>query len=731
MRFELPNAVAAMNNAVAKVGEDGDSWEIIGDPLSKAVDEVVPAYDEKLHLKLDPSPGAKRAEICTVRWGKIDKDIARLNGLVAAVRNVAAVIKSGKETIAHDWKGESYDAFRAQIEKVEKALDDYVTAVETTAAGLQSAVDGTRQLFTEYRDATLDRHLSLPGKFSPPEHWWRMSTADAERLAEHCTSFGYCYYDSDLFTDAIDRKLINKRLFDQVEKWDCTSNPEVVAGQYKYLIDGSYAERKHIRDKIHEWYLATDELKTRVGEALDAALENLRIIAEVKVFSALSVPGATAPGGAPGGDPGPGTGDPGPGAGYPGPGATSYPGPSGGDVAMPTPEPAPEPAPEPIAVDPVAAEPEPEEPEPADTAGTVSIKDGDRTISVSSPDGQGHVKLTVDDGSGTTKSYSLDFDAASGMGLQPGTEDQQPEEGVEQVPARSDGKCVIQDGDVTITAERPLFSPDSISVTVDDGTGSPTSYTLDFPEEPDATGTAEDTQPGTPGGASGAADTATRAPAAGPPAENAAAGQGTPEPDPAGAPDQAGQGGGADSAVDAGAADPAAQAGAPEPAGQRGASGQAPHVGAPDQAGQAGTPEPAVDAGAADPPAQAGASEPVAQRGASEPGAANPPAAGQTTSPQAWTSEQSGSLSGVLESDNVGEAGLASVPDAPAPESSDAMGMAGAGLPMTGGPNGAGGEPGRVGSGWSVHGDLFDSGEPVYSMHGVLGDDDLESREVQ
>jgi hypothetical protein len=51
--------------------------------------------------------------------------------------------------------------------------------------------------------------------------------------------------------------------------------------------------------------------------------------------------------------------------------------------------------------------------------------------------------------------------------------------------------------------------------------------------------------------------------------------------------------------------------------------------------------------------------------------------------------------------------------------------MAGAGIPMMGGgPSGGGADGGRAGSGWSVHGDLFDSAEPVYSMHGVLGDDD-------
>jgi uncharacterized protein YukE len=682
MKFDLPNAVAAMNNVVAAVGEDGDSWEIVGDPLTKVVDEVVPAYNEKLDLKLDPSAGDKRAEICTVRWGKIDKDIARLGGLVAAVRNVAAVIKSGKETIAHEWKGESYEAFRAQIEKVEKTLDDYATAMETTAAGMKSAIDGTRQMFTTYRDDALEQHLALPGKFSPPQDWRRMNHDDASYLADQCISHGNmltdsfnCVYDDDPWRGIIDQKLVNKRLFDQLEKWDCTNNGEVVTGQYNYVVSESYEERKHIRDKIHNWYVATDELKTRVREAFDAALENLRIIAEVKVFSALSVPGATAPAGAPSGDPGPGTGggSPGPGAGYPGPG-----GGGGGEVAMPSPGPAPEPEPmpEPAPVEPAAAEPDTAQatdPAATEDAATVSIKDGDRTISVSSPDGQGHVKLTVDDGSGTPKSYSLDFDAASGMGSRPGTEGQEatPEDGVEQVPARSDGKCVIQDGDVTITAERPLFSPDSISVTVDDGTGSPKSYTLDFPEEADTA--AASTQP-----------------------------------------------------EEATGAQPATNGAVPGAA----ASSQA---AATPVAAQPETGEPAAEQ---EPTAEPGEQEPAAEREpatSATPGpAAQPVATGQETHAQAWTSDQGGSLSGVLEADQPeGEAGLASVPDDSAKESSDAMGMAGAGLPMMGGATGGGGEPGRAGSGWSVHGDLFDSGEPVYSMHGVLGDDDLESREAQ
>ena len=161
MKFELPNAVAAMNNAVAAVGEDGDSWEVIGEPLTDLVDGTVPDYDDRLDLKLDPSAGAKRAEICTLRWGKIEKDVARLKGLVAAVRNVSGVIRSGKDTIAHDWQGESFDAFRASIEKVEKTLDDYATAMEVTAEGMASSLTAIHGLSYTSFDESVCHGFSL------------------------------------------------------------------------------------------------------------------------------------------------------------------------------------------------------------------------------------------------------------------------------------------------------------------------------------------------------------------------------------------------------------------------------------------------------------------------------------------------------------------------------------------------------------------------------------------
>jgi uncharacterized protein YukE len=126
---------------------------------------------------------------------------------------------------------------------------------------------------------------------------------------------------------------------------------------------------------------------------------------------------------------------------------------------------------------------------------TVTIKDGEREIGVTSPDGQGMVKVTVDDGSGKPKTYTLDFGGPDTPGTsgQPGTPGAAVAPGENGAPPTApgpdapiepgpDGKCVITDGELTITAERPEGQPDTVVVTVDDGTGNPTTYNLDYSE---------------------------------------------------------------------------------------------------------------------------------------------------------------------------------------------------------------------------------------------------------
>ncbi len=97
----------------------------------------------------------------------------------------------------------------------------------------------------------------------------------------------------------------------------------------------------------------------------------------------------------------------------------------------------------------------------------------------------------------------------------------------------------------------------------------------------------------------------------------------------------------------------------------------------------------------------------------------------QATAPQS-EGDGTGAMSGRLPEPGAAELGVA------ADDNGD-TGAAAAGMPMLGGAGAqgdAGDSGGRISSGWSVHGDLFDAGEPVYSMHGVLGDDDRDAEQV-
>ncbi|MGH3435192.1 MAG: hypothetical protein ACRDRN_01850 [Sciscionella sp.] len=128
---------------------------------------------------------------------------------------------------------------------------------------------------------------------------------------------------------------------------------------------------------------------------------------------------------------------------------------------------------------------------------SVKVDTPDGSIEMTSPDGQGQMKLTIDHGSGKPKSYDVDFgqgalpsglggvaDAvgagagASGVGSPGG--DLAGGDGTEHVQADANGTAVIHDGKDTITVERSAQDSNEVKVTVDDGSGKPTTYTMDY-----------------------------------------------------------------------------------------------------------------------------------------------------------------------------------------------------------------------------------------------------------
>jgi hypothetical protein len=108
----------------------------------------------------------------------------------------------------------------------------------------------------------------------------------------------------------------------------------------------------------------------------------------------------------------------------------------------------------------------------------LKVEQGGKTFEMTEPDSDGKMDITVDDGSGTPKDFKLDWPDgnASDPGAVAGTDDGKGPDGAYH--PGPDGKIHIQDGDLQITAERPDGAAGPTVVTVDDGQGSPTTYTL-------------------------------------------------------------------------------------------------------------------------------------------------------------------------------------------------------------------------------------------------------------
>ncbi|CRK59971.1 hypothetical protein [Alloactinosynnema sp. L-07] len=535
MNFEKAHAYDAFVTKNSSVGIYGEAWDVIGEPLNRGVDETLPAYDAKLELNLRPKSGEKRQEVNELRWGKIKKDAAKIEGLGLAMENIASVIKKGKDQLAHDWKGESFEAFKTAIERVEKTLTDYAAAAKTTATGLTTAMTRTETLYKNYQSSS-QTILTFSDDYGKPNDWRKVTGDDINgHLVDVCPCSMGCNKDEDEESRIIRDKIIHPVAYKFYENVYCGFGDDSCKTNAHSTVNYSNDMRDKVAQKINQWYVATDNLRHGVDGLQTAALENLRIMSELKVFGRMKVPGA--PGQQPPGD---GKDKTPPGGGGGGGGGKHDTGGGGGGGGMPKmPETPPTPPPADLSSleqDPTKTDP-PTDPTtmPAGTeqpGETVTIEEGDRKISVTSPDSEGKVKVTVDDGTGTPKTYTMDFGQAGTPVLGPdgkpvlgpdgqpvmsadgkpvaGTEpvlgpDGKPVLGPDGLPVMggqtgfgpdgqpvlgpdgqviepgADGKCVISDPPMTITAERP-GGGDVVLVTVDDGTGDPTSYTLDYSE---------------------------------------------------------------------------------------------------------------------------------------------------------------------------------------------------------------------------------------------------------
>ncbi|HVW41439.1 MAG TPA: hypothetical protein VHC18_08830, partial [Amycolatopsis sp.] len=193
----------------------------------------------------------------------------------------------------------------------------------------------------------------------------------------------------------------------------------------------------------------------------------------------------------------------------------------------------------PMETDPQTGQPYPIDPktgeaikDAGDDQDTVTVKKGDNTIEMSEPDKDGKMDIKIDDGAGHAKDYQLDWgdddkSTADGAASDPGAGAAGAAGGAAGAGAAGgvggaagaaggaagdkvytpgpDGKIHIDDGNLKITAERPDGPDGPTTVTVDDGSGTPTTYTLGEEDKGSAGGgSASDAAAGRVGDASGA-----------------------------------------------------------------------------------------------------------------------------------------------------------------------------------------------------------------------------------
>ncbi|HEV2784724.1 MAG TPA: hypothetical protein VGX25_35515 [Actinophytocola sp.] len=617
-------------------------------------------YDDDVRKRFNEQRG--------INFRKFLEDADRIRQAHTTLSEVKMTAEQQLSSVYQSWTGPaanaSYDNYSQQIAPNVSSLLEAMSA----APGLiESAVQTLYEACKEKADQVIELYTPTVGDATPQiaEKMVQIAKGDA---AEGTMREVASWWDSrhgtnfeDYLQSDIGVQLAQQWMPDMCRRWIRESfNP----GLHDQLYEDFVQICDETRDAVNECY---EELNTALGEYQNEFSDAGAAVAPPPGLSTVTgggstpgmggggggVPpgmgaagaGAMPPlgGGMPGMDPGAGMPDPsGAGGAMPGTGGAGAGGgmpPGGGAPTMDFGAPADgeqetepsgigEPADSDDLLSPVMNHPETEQPN------TITISNGDRTISLTGPDDQGTMRVTIDDGSGQPKTYELDLAAstgtdgqgiggtgidgagagtsgasvsnggmstgaygpgnsvegagagaggvgvgaggsgASGVGVgaggagvdiggigtgtggvggggdglgigaggagaggggagggngvgigaeaQPAPMPRVAEEGgfgpfapgaqateVTSIKAGPDGVAVVADGEVTITAERSPGSPEQVTVTVDDGSGNTSTYTMDYPA---AAGDAQVAAAGAATGFGGAAGSAGVAP---------------------------------------------------------------------------------------------------------------------------------------------------------------------------------------------------------------------------
>ncbi|SFQ25959.1 hypothetical protein SAMN05421810_105390 [Amycolatopsis arida] len=436
-------------------------------------------------------------------------DFAKFLDEAEKLRDAHTVLSELKRTsdgqlnsLYEDWTGAganaSYDKYGKDIQPhADELIEHLAGAPQVIEAAVQTVYDACKakadEVLALYTDTLGSATKDIAGKV--------MKLARGEFDSQEQVLEVAAWVDS----------VCGSNLESTIRSDDCGLNDEnkaYVISECKKWIRQSWNPDLYGSSGAQGLYLRFEQVCDDTVEAVDAAWEELaNYLKEYEnKFPEVRDPGPANPNPNPGDTPGggtPGGGTPGggtPGGGMPGGGGTP---PSASTPETPGTE-KPEAGTNPVTGEPLEVNPETGEPYPIDPEtgeavkdlgedrDTLTVEQGDHKIEISEPDESGDMAISVDDGSGAVKDYQLDFgtgedkagDEAGDVagGDTAGQGEFGPRgggPGGEQVYRPGpDGKIHIEDGDLRITAEQPEGPEGPTVVTVDDGTGEPTTYTL-------------------------------------------------------------------------------------------------------------------------------------------------------------------------------------------------------------------------------------------------------------
>ena len=435
--------------------------------------DVLERYDEQRDIPFDKFL-AGAGEIVQVREAVVD---------AAPTQNQAM------QNLFGQWEGDGKNAASASWTK-------FGDGVKTVQQSLDHAVDVVNRTVAAVAGSCRDKaSWVLQNAFQTWPHDAGLTAQEMDRLARiaelgrNASADDFKHFTEFLFTanPALARDMLvgqsfgmSDQLFDAFQAWAkqylsnfCTFVAGLV-GDFQTMCENTRVA------VANQWSALADELQKVPDDPFAAVGEAV-------------APAAASGGGSGGGAAGGGDGSAAGGGGAAGAmGGGAAPGGAAGGAA-PTPAVAP-PPPEPAAAPPVPEVVPPAAP-PADPPDTLTVQRGDSKIEMSEPDRDGRMGISIDSGTGEPKDYQLSWGE---------TDPAQP-----AYTPGPDGRIRIDDGAFRITAERPEGPDGPTVVTVDDGSGTPTMYTLGEadagPASPGAAGPvaqgAAGTQPGSPPGA--------------------------------------------------------------------------------------------------------------------------------------------------------------------------------------------------------------------------------------